>query len=876
MTVQDADGVDRAFHVLDSAVGPDGAAVDAAAPRAATTGGTLLCVHGNPTWSYLWRRLVAAAPPGWRVVAPDQLGMGFSERPGQPRDLARRIDDLGRLTDALGITGPVVTVGHDWGGVVSLGWAVRHPDQLVSVVLCNTAVHQPETSPGPVLIRLAHRRWVNELTCRRTPLFVRAATSVNVPRPPKDIRDAYAEPYRAATRRAAVSDFVADIPFAAGHPSRPAVDAVAEGIRHLDVPALLLWGPRDPVFLEEHLADLRARLPHARLHRFERAGHLLPEDAPGYVTAVTRWVAELDVPGTPGPSGAAPEVADGAAAEMPDGGAAGTADTAPATRTADIAVATDAAPSTAADAAADPATGRPSLLDAVRARAGDDTAAVVEIGRGTVSWRELHRRIRDAAAVLRRAGVGPGRRVALLVPPSVDLVVAVYAVWWVGGSVVLADRGLGLAGIRRALRSTAADHVLGGRTALVAARALGLPGRRIHVEDLSGATSATGDGAPDREVDDPDLEAAVLFTSGATGPAKGVRYRHRQLRAQLELVRRVFDVRPGDAMVAAFAPFALYGPALGVPSAVPRIDVTAPATLTAPLLAEAVRAVDATTVFAAPAALRTVLATADGLTAAERVALAGVRVLTSAGAPVPAVLLRRLQALLPDATLHTPYGMTEALPVADIDLAGIEAAGPGDGVCVGRPVPGVRVQVSPLGPDGRPTAGLTDRPGVVGELCVQAEHVRDGYDALWLADRDGWAAPGWHRTGDVGVLDADGRIWVQGRTAHVIATETGPVTPVGIEQRITGAVSGAGGPADVAVVGVGPAGVQQVVAVVAGGRRGAGPLPDPDLVAAVRAAAGRPLAAVLRRPALPVDIRHQSKIDRVAVASWAGRVLAGG
>ena len=110
----DAEGHARRWHVLDNGVEP--------------TTGTLLCVHGNPTWSYLWRGLLAAAPPGWRVVAPDHLGMGYSERPDADRSVAQRIADLGRLTDALGVTGPVVTVGHDWGGIISLGWALAHGD----------------------------------------------------------------------------------------------------------------------------------------------------------------------------------------------------------------------------------------------------------------------------------------------------------------------------------------------------------------------------------------------------------------------------------------------------------------------------------------------------------------------------------------------------------------------------------------------------------------------------------------------------------------------------------------------------------------------------------------------------------------------------
>ena len=107
----------------------------------------------------------------------------------------------------------------------------------------------------------------------------------------------------------------------------------------------------------------------------------------------------------------------------------------------------------------------------------------------------------------------------------------------------------------------------------------------------------------------------MIFTSGATGPAKGVLYRHRQVRAQLELIRTSYAITPGDRIVAAFAPFALYGPALGVPSAVPATDVTKPGTLTAAALADAAVAIDATVVFASPAALANVLATAGDLTA---------------------------------------------------------------------------------------------------------------------------------------------------------------------------------------------------------------------------------------------------------------------
>lgn len=797
----DADGIRRTFHVLDS--GPQGATPD----------GTLLCVHGNPTWSYLWRALLATPPPGWRVIAPDHLGMGYSERTVQPRRLAQRIDDLGRLTDALELTGPVVTVAHDWGGIISLGWAEQHPAELAGVVLTNTAVHQPADSAGPILIRAAHLRWVTTWACVRTPLFVRAATALSRPRLPTEVRDAFAAPYRRPWRRVAVGDFVTDIPFATGHPSRDELDQVAAGLADLAVPALILWGPRDPVFGQVHLRDLLGRLPQAVLHRYEGAGHLLPEDAPGYAAAVRSWVRE------------------------------------PAARAAPAAVGTP---------------DRPSLLAALRARSADLEAAVVEVGGASISWADLHRRIRETAGRLIETGLRPGQRVALLIPPSIELTVAVYAVWWSGGVVVLADKGLGLAGMGRALRSARVDLVVAEGPGRLAAILMRLPGRRIAVKDLRRAP-ASGRRQTPEPLDRAGDEAAVLFTSGATGPAKGVRYRHRQLRAQLAAVRATCRLTPDDRIVAAFAPFALYGPALGIRSAVPDTDVTRPGRLTARALAAAASAIGATVVFASPAALTNVLATSGGLSRSDRAALGQVRLLMSAGAPVPAAVLRRLAEVLPNAEPHTPYGMTEVLPVTDISLAEIEAAGPGDGVCVGRLLPEVEARLVPTD-----TFEFTDEPGRSGEIWIRAAHLKDSYDGLWQTDQAAAAHPGWHRTGDVGMVDRAGRWWIQGRTVHVIRTEHGPVTPVGVETRVQHALRVT---APVAAVGVGPAGIQQVVVVLTGP---GGPLAPLPVAAAVREVAAVPVAAVLIRKELPVDIRHNSKIDRTAVAAWAAALLAGG
>jgi acyl-CoA synthetase (AMP-forming)/AMP-acid ligase II len=268
-------------------------------------------------------------------------------------------------------------------------------------------------------------------------------------------------------------------------------------------------------------------------------------------------------------------------------------------------------------------------------------------------------------------------------------------------------------------------------------------------------------------------------------------------------------------------------------------------------------------------------------------ALGRVELLLSAGAPVPEPLLAEAQRLLPRASLHTPYGMTEALPVTDISLEQIQTAeaeaaagsvaGAGNGVCVGLPVHGARVAVVPLAADGTaPKSDPVTEAGVTGEILVSAAHVKEAYDRLWIIQQESVSLPGWHRTGDVGHFDAAGRLWVEGRLAHVVTAPGAVVTPVGAEQAIErlDCVRLA------AIAGVGPAGTQAVVAVVetVPPARKAGPA-APWLAARVRGAAreaGVEVSAVLVVPAQPTDIRHNAKIDRIRLSRWASRVLAGG
>ncbi|MEM8618986.1 MAG: alpha/beta fold hydrolase [Actinomycetota bacterium] len=828
--VPERGGATRRWHVLDTGL-----------PEVEAPGPTVVCVHGNPTWSYVWSTVVATLAPRHRVVAVDQLGMGYSERTPRRR-YADRVADLADVIDALALTaeGPIVIAGHDWGGAIAMGWAVDHSDDLAAMVLCNTGIAVPTGRSAPAVIRLAASPFLLDAVCRGTRLFVSGASRLSRDRLTKVERSALAAPYRGAPQRAAIADFVDDIPLRDDAPSEADLAAVAAGLADVRAPVLLAWGPDDPVFNDDFLDDLAARMPHADRHRFPRGGHLLPLEhigSPSAATVIVDWI-------------------DGA---MPSA----------------LPVST---PVVAVSADATLSDHRPlwaPIDDAATSRA--DERAVIDMANGdTLTWAQLGERIERGAHALRAAGVRPGDRVAVLTPPGVDALVVAYAIVRAGGVAAVADRGLGLSGLRTAIRSSRPRFVVGPRQARAAARLLRwAPGATM----IDPGALLDGSASGELPVPGPDEPAAVLFTSGATGPAKGVRYTHAQLAAQRDALASTYSISSDDRLVAAFAPFALYGPGLGITTALPDSDVTRPSTLTATALSAACTAVGATMAFASPAALANVVRTASALDGGADVdGLRSLRVVMSAGAPVPSELLHDVADLAPAATLHTPYGMTESLPVADIELAAIDVADqadPNGGVCVGPPVDGVDAIIAAYNFDaGEPVVALG--AGVTGEILVRSPWTSAGYDGLWATEAAARPVDAtgvqWHRTGDVGHVDAQGRLWVEGRSVHVIDAPGAPITPVPVERAVERRLRGT----RVAAVGVGPSGRQQLVVVVE--QRGQNGLSSADIAAKVRSAVeplGVAVAAVLAAGDIPVDIRHEAKIDRGAVARWAGDVLAG-
>ena len=815
------DGVARTFHFLDT--------LDFEKPEPQLT---VLCVHGNPSWSYLWRNLLANLPEGVRGIAVDHLDMGFSDRTGTTRRLEQRIADLSALTNHIGLDGPVVTVAHDWGGPISLGWALQHTSQLRGVVLTNTAVHQPENAAAPRIIRMTRSKAALQKSTVDTTAFITGAFEMSKPRTPKHIRAGFLAPYETKERRLAIGEFVEDIPLEDDHPSAETLDGIADGLTQLaDTPALLLWGSKDPVFSDLYLHDLEDRLPHADVHRWANAGHFVSEDAP-VADAVVDWIGTLNEPTSAPPADAGPT----------------------------------------------------QLLERIATAGNTDRQAIAEMTgeKPSITFGELSDRIEATAAGLADHGVAPGDRVAVMVPPGIDLASIVYGCWRLGAIAVLVDGALTPPQMTAAIKSAHPKYLIGITRALAAARTLRWPGTRLSLTPLPDAQQRLFGVTADLETlasNAPahstlplplqDDEAAVIFTSGSTGPSKGVRYTHRQIAAQRDIISGLYAITEHDSLVAAFAPFALYGPMLGITSVVPDMDVSAPASITARTLADAVEAIDATMVFASPAALASTIRTTSRIAESQKPALAKVRLLLSAGAPIRTDLFDQAQAVFPNATAFTPYGMTEVLPVSTIGLPEIHQAGTGNGVCVGRPVPGAEVQIRPIGDGSSPLSNF-------GEIVVKAPHARLGYDRLWHTTYLASQPSGWHRTGDVGYLDETGRLWMGGRLDDVLDTTAGPIAPVRTEQVIETLP----GVAMAAVVGVGPAGLHQVVAVVqlddAPKKPELAELPLIDAVrAAVRDTIGRDVVAVMSVPALPVDRRHNSKIDRGLLRTWASDVLSG-
>lgn len=506
------------------------------------------------------------------------------------------------------------------------------------------------------------------------------------------------------------------------------------------------------------------------------------------------------------------------------------------------------------------------------------------------TWRELALRSRCFARVLADAGVRRGDRALVLAPPSRDWWCAIHALWLLGAAPVLIDPGMPRASFLAACRRIAPRVLIGSGKARLARwvfpssfsaleLVFGLGGlARRDLASLA-ARAAPLEGRADARGDE---LAAVLFTSGATGPAKGAEYTHANFGAQLAALGELYDIRPGEVDLACFPLFALFNAGFGIESVFPALDFARPAGCDPAALADALAATRATQSFGSPAIWSRVVAWAE----ARGATFPHLRRLMIAGAPVPPRLVLRARKLLPNGEVHTPYGATEALPVANATGADLERvrakAEGGSGAYLGRVAPGVELALIRI--DDEPLArwneSLCVPAGEPGEICVRGPAVTRAYAFEPQATARAKIADGagtWHRMGDLGRLDGAGELWLLGRKSHRIATAKGLVFPVPIENvfDLHEYVERS------ALVGLGPSGAERPYLVVEPKRER---FPrDPRLreklaMDILRTGMWFPccnvVEGVLFRAELPVDPRHNAKIDRAELKRWAERERA--
>ncbi len=503
----------------------------------------------------------------------------------------------------------------------------------------------------------------------------------------------------------------------------------------------------------------------------------------------------------------------------------------------------------------------------------------------TLTFRELDIEVNAWVTRLQAKGVRPGDRALVMVRQGLPLIAAAFALFKLGAVPVIIDPGMGRKSFLACVARSRPRVLLGIPLAQLLSRVFRSAFTSVEVRAwVSGSPTArlsSGKSAstPVTLANSAATDlAAILFTSGSTGAPKGVCYEHGMFEAQVQLVRDTYGITPGEVDLPMLPIFALFNPALGMTTVVPELDPSRPAAVDPAKIVQAIQQENITNSFGSPTLWRKIF----DHCLEKQITLPSLKRVLCAGAAVPASLWADAPRVLPNGQLHSPYGATEALPLCSISSAEIPTDSVA-GACVGRPIDGVQVKVVPItdGPLGRIDP---QPPGEIGEIVAEGPIVTRTYDALPEATaiakisfprillsgkKNPFSNAGecWHRLGDCGYLDRYGRLWFVGRKAERVVTATGTLHTEPCEQvfrqhpRV----------ARCALIGLGERGRQEPAIVVqpegSGGKEAA-------FARELRALAQHhPHTAAIRRfffhPSFPVDVRHNAKIHRLALARWA-------
>ena len=248
-------------------------------------GEAVLMIHGNPTWSFYYRELIKALSPHYRVIAPDHIGCGLSDKPDDDHydyTLKSRVSDLDNLISNIGLE-KITLIVHDWGGMIGMAWATKHPSKIARIVVLNTSAFPlPKKKSFPFTLSLARTPLIGSFLIRGLNAFVVGANHFCVTRKkmPPAIADGYCKPYTSWANRIAVHRFVEDIPLYPNDRAYPILQETAGSLKYLSKkPMLICWGMQDFVFDHHFLDEWIDRFPHAKVYRFADCGHYILEDA---------------------------------------------------------------------------------------------------------------------------------------------------------------------------------------------------------------------------------------------------------------------------------------------------------------------------------------------------------------------------------------------------------------------------------------------------------------------------------------------------------------------------------------------------------------------------------------------------------------------
>jgi len=526
-------------------------------------------------------------------------------------------------------------------------------------------------------------------------------------------------------------------------------------------------------------------------------------------------------------------------------------------------------------------------LRRVAATLGNKTALVAREGREWRQWSfaELQRNAEGFAAALRANGVAQGDRVMLMVRPSLEFICLTFALFQLGAVVILIDPGMGYKNLLRCIGSVRPDILVGIPRAILFSRIFRMPFATVRKRICVGRSLWCPGSRIDRELRfesfstphrarETDL-AAIIFTTGSTGPPKGVEYTHGIFHAQLGLIRDYYGIGPGDRDQPGFPLFGLFATALGAMAVLPDMDPTRPAQVNPKKFVDTLLRYQVTYSFGSPAIWNVV-----SRYCLEKNLILPVKKVLMAGAPVSGELVERVRRILPaDGQIFTPYGATESLPIASI--AGdeiVEETWPltrtGHGACVGRALPGIRIRI--IAPEDGPVATWQEvreqKQGEIGEIVVQGPVVTRAYANNDRENQQAKIADGtafWHRMGDMGYLDDQRRLWFCGRKAHRVQSEKGMMYTICCEAIFNEHPLVRRS----ALIGIDRCGQKNPVIVV----EPQASIADQDgFFAGLQQLAKansltENIELFLIHPQFPVDIRHNAKIFREQLADWACR-----